>query len=86
MRCDEEEGSAKKGKGDSHSSFGLDLRDDPGCDCGMLHLCVFSVRAITVKSVRFKTMWNTSPRQNPFMHMLLLANIDELASDSNILI
>lgn len=37
---DEEEGSAKKGEGDSHSPFGLDLRDDPGCDCAMLDLCV----------------------------------------------
>ena len=38
--CDEEEGSAKKGEGDSHSPFRLDLRDDPGRDCGVLHLCV----------------------------------------------
>ncbi len=40
MGRDEEEGSAKKGEGDSHSPFGLDLRDDPGGDCGMLDLCV----------------------------------------------
>lgn len=40
MGRDEEEGGAKKGEGNSHSPFGLDLRDDPGCDCGMLHFCV----------------------------------------------
>lgn len=40
MRCNEKERSAKKGKGDSNSPFSLDLRDDPGCDCGMLHLFV----------------------------------------------
>lgn len=39
MGCDEEEGSSKKGKADAHSSFGFDLWDDPGCDCGVLHLC-----------------------------------------------
>lgn len=40
MGCDKEEGSAKKGKSDSHSPLGLDLRDDPSCDCGVLHFCV----------------------------------------------
>lgn len=40
MGCDEEEGSAKKGEADSDCPFGLDLWDDPGCDCGVLHLCV----------------------------------------------
>lgn len=39
MGCDEEERCAKEDKGHSHSSLGLDLRDDPGCDCGVLHFC-----------------------------------------------
>lgn len=39
MGSDEEEGGAKKGKGESHGPFGLDLGDDPGCDRGVLHLC-----------------------------------------------
>lgn len=39
MGCDEKERCAKKGKGDSQSAFSLDLRDDPGCDRGMLCFC-----------------------------------------------
>lgn len=41
MGCDEKERCAEKGKGDSQSAFSLDLRDDPGCDRGML--CFFRV-------------------------------------------
>lgn len=39
MGCDEQEGCAEKGKGDSQSAFSLDLRDDPSCDRGMLCFC-----------------------------------------------
>lgn len=56
MGCDEEEGSAKKGKGDSHSPFGLDLRDDPGCDCGMLHLCVSTGQNVVVSVKRLNSV------------------------------
>lgn len=39
MGCDEKERCAKKCEGDSQSAFSLDLRDDPGCDRGMLCFC-----------------------------------------------
>lgn len=39
MGGDEEERRAKEDKGHAHSSFGLDLGDDPGGDSGMLHFC-----------------------------------------------
>lgn len=37
MGGDEEERCAEEDKGHAHSSFGLDLRDDPGGDRSMLH-------------------------------------------------
>lgn len=59
MGSDEEERSAKKGEGDSHCSFGLDLRDDPRCDCGVLHLCgskiIFVVGDKTMNHRRINT-------------------------------
>lgn len=39
MGSNEKERSAKKGEGNPHCAFGLDLRDDPRCDCGVLRLC-----------------------------------------------
>lgn len=39
MGCDKQEGCAEKGKGDSQSTFRLDLRDDPSGDRGMLCFC-----------------------------------------------
>lgn len=39
MGGDEEERCAEEYKGHAHSSFGLDLRDDPGGDRGVLHFC-----------------------------------------------
>lgn len=39
VRCDEEEGGAKKGEADAQGSLGLDLRHDTCSYCGVLDLC-----------------------------------------------
>lgn len=96
MGSDEEEGSAKKGEGDSHSPFGLDLRDDPGCDCGMLHLCVGRQNKCWGCCQSYNSVISYIQRQknmgmckymspHPFIGKLLLAINHELASDSNII-
>lgn len=39
VRCDEEEGGAKKGEADAQGPLGLDLRHDACSYCGVLDLC-----------------------------------------------
>lgn len=39
MGGDEEKRCAEEDKGHAHSSFGLDLGDDPSSDRGVLHFC-----------------------------------------------
>ena len=65
---DEEEGRAEEGEAHPHRPLGLDLREDPGGDGGVLHLCVDQ----THRGLESAQCLTLTPNPNPVSSELTL--------------